>query len=275
MSDHIFSAGPNELEQLRNVANCVVRYTETVRPHNGKRKCSTYAEDIDTIAGSARQLAEMILEMTAPNSLQGSGNKSMATYPELISAVREALVAYKNHPGRYELETLVAVIQRMMESRHSVKVQTPRRLYMLQLPFKIVEPGKVIRFGPSNYTVRFAASAISHIQVDGTIILAGPNCYFFQETDVAHYERLRELPLGKRQLNSYGITLGAVRISRRALLLRLALSEQGIYPDRLTFQAYMPGTSFNLASHDIDDLMTALDVFLDGSVIRPTTNGQN
>lgn len=47
-------------QKLHNVAAVVRRYTTVQREHNGKHRCRTYAANVDAIAESARQLAEMI-----------------------------------------------------------------------------------------------------------------------------------------------------------------------------------------------------------------------
>lgn len=49
-------------EALKNVAQCVMQYTEVKRHHNGKGRHYTYAADVEAIAGAARQLAELVLE---------------------------------------------------------------------------------------------------------------------------------------------------------------------------------------------------------------------
>ncbi len=46
---------------LRNVARCVLRHTAVKRLHNGRGRPSTYAADVDAIAGASRQLAEMVM----------------------------------------------------------------------------------------------------------------------------------------------------------------------------------------------------------------------
>lgn len=48
-------------EQLRNVAEAMLRYSEVKRTHNGRGRSSTYAGDTDTLAQTGRQLAEMVL----------------------------------------------------------------------------------------------------------------------------------------------------------------------------------------------------------------------
>ncbi len=48
-------------EEVLNVARCVLQYTEVVRRHNGRGRCSTYAADVDAIVGSARHLATLVL----------------------------------------------------------------------------------------------------------------------------------------------------------------------------------------------------------------------
>lgn len=47
-------------QQMRNVAAVLMRYTEVKRHHNGKGRCATYSADLDTIAQTGRQLAEMV-----------------------------------------------------------------------------------------------------------------------------------------------------------------------------------------------------------------------
>jgi hypothetical protein len=46
---------------MRNVAACVLEYTERTRDWNGRGRPPTYAARVDAIAGAARQLAEMVL----------------------------------------------------------------------------------------------------------------------------------------------------------------------------------------------------------------------
>ena len=48
-------------EKLLDVAQCVLRYTEVVREHVGRGRHRTYAADPDTIAETARLLAELVL----------------------------------------------------------------------------------------------------------------------------------------------------------------------------------------------------------------------
>lgn len=47
-------------EQLHNLAQCVLSYTEVKRAHNGRGRTKTYAANVDAIAGAARQLAGMV-----------------------------------------------------------------------------------------------------------------------------------------------------------------------------------------------------------------------
>jgi hypothetical protein len=49
-------------QQLRNVAAIAIKHTEITRHYNGRGRCATYAADVDAIASTARQLAEMILQ---------------------------------------------------------------------------------------------------------------------------------------------------------------------------------------------------------------------
>lgn len=48
-------------QQLRNVAAIVIKNTTVTKYHTGQGRSRQYAADADTIADSARQLAEMIL----------------------------------------------------------------------------------------------------------------------------------------------------------------------------------------------------------------------
>ena len=48
-------------QQLRNVARVAMEYTEKTRLSNGKGRTSVYPANKDAIAGTARQLAEMIV----------------------------------------------------------------------------------------------------------------------------------------------------------------------------------------------------------------------
>jgi len=49
-------------QRIRNVASVVHQYTKVTRPHNGRGRMPSYAVDKHTIAGAARQLAEIVLE---------------------------------------------------------------------------------------------------------------------------------------------------------------------------------------------------------------------
>jgi hypothetical protein len=51
----------DKIQALRNVAESVMRHTETVKPHNGKGRTATYVGSTEQVAQSARQLAEMVL----------------------------------------------------------------------------------------------------------------------------------------------------------------------------------------------------------------------
>lgn len=64
----------NPEQQMRNVAAILRQYTEIKRAYNGKGRAKTYAADIDTIAGTARQLAEMV-EQYFNNELQEIDNE--------------------------------------------------------------------------------------------------------------------------------------------------------------------------------------------------------
>jgi hypothetical protein len=55
-SDHLSAE-----EKLRNVARCVLADTEVKRTFNGRGRCQTYAQSVDAIAQSARQLAEDVI----------------------------------------------------------------------------------------------------------------------------------------------------------------------------------------------------------------------
>ena len=59
----ILRGNVSDLNQLRNVARLVVAYTEP-RRYNGKGRGRTFAADVETIATTSRQLAEMVLEAT-------------------------------------------------------------------------------------------------------------------------------------------------------------------------------------------------------------------
>lgn len=52
----------NAEQQLRNVAAIVLEQSRPTRYHNGKGRAPTYPVRIDALAGSAQQLAEMILK---------------------------------------------------------------------------------------------------------------------------------------------------------------------------------------------------------------------
>lgn len=52
-----------EADALRNVAQCVIDLTTVKRFHNGRNRSRTYNGDIDAIAGAARQLAEMAINL--------------------------------------------------------------------------------------------------------------------------------------------------------------------------------------------------------------------
>lgn len=47
--------------RLQNVANVLLNHTTVVRPHNGRGRCATYAANVDAIAQTGRQLAELVL----------------------------------------------------------------------------------------------------------------------------------------------------------------------------------------------------------------------
>lgn len=47
-------------QQLRDVAEALRKYTTVTRAYNGKGRRRTYAADVDTIAETGRQLAEMV-----------------------------------------------------------------------------------------------------------------------------------------------------------------------------------------------------------------------
>jgi hypothetical protein len=60
--DDPFNAADVSPEQaLRNVARCLLEYTEVTRQHNGRGRMPTYAADAAAIRDAARQLAEMVL----------------------------------------------------------------------------------------------------------------------------------------------------------------------------------------------------------------------
>lgn len=48
--------------RMRNIARVLVQHTEVKRRHNGRGRCATYAADVDAIAQTGRQLAELVLE---------------------------------------------------------------------------------------------------------------------------------------------------------------------------------------------------------------------
>lgn len=48
-------------DQLRNVARIMLEQSTILRYHNGHGRPATYPANIDAIAGTGRQLAEMIL----------------------------------------------------------------------------------------------------------------------------------------------------------------------------------------------------------------------
>ena len=61
-NDDPFNASDVSPEQaLRNVAACVLEYTEVTRAHNGRGRRPTYAADATAIRDAARQLAEMVM----------------------------------------------------------------------------------------------------------------------------------------------------------------------------------------------------------------------
>jgi hypothetical protein len=47
-------------QQLRNVARILKQHTEAKRRYNGRGKPATYAADVDAIATTGRQLADMV-----------------------------------------------------------------------------------------------------------------------------------------------------------------------------------------------------------------------
>lgn len=59
----ILAAEVTEAEALRNLAACVMGYTELKRRHNGRGRHATYAAEPEAIAGAARQLAERVLAL--------------------------------------------------------------------------------------------------------------------------------------------------------------------------------------------------------------------
>ncbi|MFN8467312.1 MAG: hypothetical protein U0X20_17270 [Caldilineaceae bacterium] len=55
---------PKELspeDQLRNVAHILIEETRAVRSYNGRGRSAVYEAGVDTIAGTGRQLAEMVI----------------------------------------------------------------------------------------------------------------------------------------------------------------------------------------------------------------------
>ncbi len=48
-------------QQLQNVASLMLEETEVKRQYNGKGRTATYSANVDAIAGTGRQLAEMII----------------------------------------------------------------------------------------------------------------------------------------------------------------------------------------------------------------------
>lgn len=95
----------SKTDALRNVARCVIDLTTVKRFHNGRNRSRTYNGDIDTIAGAARQLAEMtiaILDTDTPTNevdritLNFHGFPAEMTY----SPGARELVLYVNPDGQ-------------------------------------------------------------------------------------------------------------------------------------------------------------------------------
>jgi hypothetical protein len=73
-------------QQLRNVAQIVeevtevTEVTEVMRPRTGKRRTKTYAQNVDAIAGAARQLAAMVLQYLDADNQEAAPNRAVARY---------------------------------------------------------------------------------------------------------------------------------------------------------------------------------------------------
>src|SRR6185437_16056818 len=55
------ASGLTPEQQIRNIAQVVMDYTQVTRDHNGHGRPPTYVARVDAIAGAARQLAEMVV----------------------------------------------------------------------------------------------------------------------------------------------------------------------------------------------------------------------
>ena len=67
-----------DVDAIRNVANCLMSYTEP-RRHNGRGRGRSFAADTEAIATTARQLAEMVL-LAVGGTTTGAGD--LASPPE-------------------------------------------------------------------------------------------------------------------------------------------------------------------------------------------------
>ena len=59
-------------QRMRNVASCLMEYTEVKRQHNGRGRSATYMASLDTIALTGRQLAQYVLDYLDAGGLDGA-----------------------------------------------------------------------------------------------------------------------------------------------------------------------------------------------------------
>ena len=86
--------------RILNVASCVLDDTTIIREHNGRGKSKTYTQDIDTIASSARQLAEMIIYFFLPEELEWKDATTVGS--ETVYRAQTADTPMGRYSARYE-----------------------------------------------------------------------------------------------------------------------------------------------------------------------------
>lgn len=186
----------------------------------------------------------------------------MADNRDLVTKVTDALITYLNKRDELHLCILVATLSHALEDGHTVQVQTSKKLHTLELPLNIFEEAISFKYG-QRQTQRVSARDIQHVVVNGTSILPSrynaPAAYSFQESLAAHCAHR-------------GSSQRAIKNARIALLRRLALRDQGITPDAMTFRfdhMNPAECSWELASMSIEELQNYLGVELVDTVLKP------
>lgn len=190
----------------------------------------------------------------------------METNMNAVQQVGNAFAAYKNCRDYQEqcdrLIKLILVLRKLLRDEHTVRVQTSRKLHTLKLPIKEFEASISFKY---SRTQRVSARDIQHFVIDGTVVFpdrfGARSQYCFEENLAVHSERLWE-------------TQRSTKNARIALLRRLALRDQGVFPDANTFRYdYMrpEECSWELAGMSIEGLMEFLDVELVNTVLKPVT----